>query len=580
MALALRYALRSDVGLLREGNEDSAYAGPRLLAIADGMGGHAAGEVASAVAISATRTARRPGPDRQRRHARRAGRGGRLGQHPRCTRWARRPRDRGHGHDADRAAASPATRSRSGHVGDSRAYLLRDGDLLPDHPGPHLRPVARRRGQAHARRGREPPAAIGDHAGAAGGTDVDPDLAIREARSDDRYLLCSDGLSDVVSDETILDTMPSRTRAGRRAAGRARPAAVAARTTSPASSPTSSTRDRPGSTPSDDVTGDRRGANVGRRSLLKADARVPTQSGGRARRARTATRPAVCTPTAADDDPSPWMTCPSGRWPIVASSSLVVLVLLVAAPVGALRGRPDPVLRRPRRRPRSRSTAASTSRSVRCNFFDRLQAAPYPLRRRADHARAAGTSIEASLPETQPTRENIVRRPSTNRTAVLQTPRTARAANPRRHPADDRDADPKSDRGQTRRHRTPTAAPQPLGADRCRPGHQPGDGPVARTAPELAGRAQSRRCRARAVARPHPPHTELALPGVLARSSWCARRPRSRRRATAGCPRAAHLRLGAAVAVLIAHLAIRRFAPLRRPADCCRSRRCSTGSGW
>src|SRR5260221_3306477 len=52
MALLLRYAIRSHVGLIRDGNEDSGYAGPRLLAIADGMGGAAAGELASAVVMA------------------------------------------------------------------------------------------------------------------------------------------------------------------------------------------------------------------------------------------------------------------------------------------------------------------------------------------------------------------------------------------------------------------------------------------------------------------------------------------------------------------------------------------------
>ena len=51
MAIALRYAARSDVGLVRQVNQDSGYAGPHLLVVADGMGGHAAGDVASSIAV-------------------------------------------------------------------------------------------------------------------------------------------------------------------------------------------------------------------------------------------------------------------------------------------------------------------------------------------------------------------------------------------------------------------------------------------------------------------------------------------------------------------------------------------------
>ncbi|MER5541630.1 Stp1/IreP family PP2C-type Ser/Thr phosphatase [Streptomyces sp. NPDC001118] len=206
MSLSLRFAAGSHKGMIREGNEDSGYAGPRLLAIADGMGGQAAGEVASSEVISTLVTLDDdvPGSDilTSLGHAVQ-----RANDQLRAM-VEEDPQLEGMG---TTLTALLWTGQRLGlvHVGDSRAYLLRDGvltQITQDHTWVQRLVdegrITEEEATTHPQRSLLMRAlGSGDH--------VEPDLSIREVRAGDRYLICSDGLSAVVSHQTIEETLAS-----------------------------------------------------------------------------------------------------------------------------------------------------------------------------------------------------------------------------------------------------------------------------------------------------------------------------------------------------------------------------------
>jgi protein phosphatase len=203
VALYLRYAVRSDLGLVRNNNEDSVYAGPRLLAIADGMGGHAAGEVASKIVIG---TLEPLDEDRRIDDLMGSLREAVVEANHRIADAVKQRSDlEGMG---TTLTALRFIGSQVGlvHVGDSRAYLMRGNQLTQiTHDDTYV--------QYLVDAGKLTPDEAKDHPRksvilrALLGTEVEPDVSIREARHGDRYLLCSDGLSDVVSAETIADTL-------------------------------------------------------------------------------------------------------------------------------------------------------------------------------------------------------------------------------------------------------------------------------------------------------------------------------------------------------------------------------------
>ena len=204
MSLRLTYTARSDVGLMREDNEDSGYASPHLLAVADGMGGAAAGEVASSVVVAAYARLDDEEPS-----------GDLLAALADTMTYAEgqlsalvetEPGLAGMGTTLT-AMIRSGTRLGLVHIGDSRAYLLRAGKLerlTRDHTLVQSLIDAGRLSEedarTHPQRGVITRVLDGAHP-------VEPDLSVRELRERDRFLLCSDGLCGVVSDATIETTL-------------------------------------------------------------------------------------------------------------------------------------------------------------------------------------------------------------------------------------------------------------------------------------------------------------------------------------------------------------------------------------
>ncbi len=191
-AVAVRCAAGCDTGLVRDSNEDAAYAGGRLLAVADGMRGPG-GAAASAAAVEALKPLELtdlPAADLLTVVA------GAVADADRAV--------HGLATDTDQPVTTLTALLLSGsrlalvHVGDTRAYLLRGGELsllTQDHTWV----------QAQVDQGRLDRDQAASHPQRAvlvralgGGRQVEADLALRTAQPGDRYLLCSDGLSAVV----------------------------------------------------------------------------------------------------------------------------------------------------------------------------------------------------------------------------------------------------------------------------------------------------------------------------------------------------------------------------------------------
>lgn len=197
------WSAASHRGMVRQNNEDALFPdsageseGPATLMVADGMGGHVAGEVASRIAVNAAAAADLSPSDRIA-----------AGNRAIREEVAREPSLDGMGTTMTLVSLDPGGKARFAHVGDSRGYLFRDGVLTQvteDHT------VA----AEYVTLGRIRPEEAVSHPqrhmltrtlGLTRFVNVDEHEV--ELAPGDRILLCSDGLTEMVSDDLIADTL-------------------------------------------------------------------------------------------------------------------------------------------------------------------------------------------------------------------------------------------------------------------------------------------------------------------------------------------------------------------------------------
>ncbi|MEV0724457.1 PP2C family serine/threonine-protein phosphatase [Micromonospora purpureochromogenes] len=205
MTLKLRSVGTSDRGLIRSGNQDALHAGAWLVAVADGMGGMAAGDLASRIAIDAIAPLDGETPEDALVAALQSGIELATARIRQAV--AEDPERQGMG-----TTLTALLFSRTGsclalaHIGDSRAYLFREGTLkqitrddtfvqmLVDQGV-----ISPEEAASHPRRAVVTQALQGE--------DVSPAYATMVPRAGDRWLLCSDGLSNVVRPDTLAEVL-------------------------------------------------------------------------------------------------------------------------------------------------------------------------------------------------------------------------------------------------------------------------------------------------------------------------------------------------------------------------------------